>query len=79
MKIKDTGPGIDENKDYFTPFFSTKSANGVNTGLGLSLVYGIITKYEGTISIKNRTDQKQGCLIKISFPTISELLTIDSQ
>ncbi|MGD1821422.1 MAG: ATP-binding cassette domain-containing protein [Pleomorphochaeta sp.] len=69
LEIKDTGFGIDESKDYFTPFYSTKSHNGVNTGLGLSLVYGIVTKYKGVISIKNRLD-KQGCIVKISFPTI---------
>ncbi|NCD05128.1 MAG: ATP-binding cassette domain-containing protein [Spirochaetia bacterium] len=77
IQVKDTGEGIDESKDYFTPFFSTKSNNGSNTGLGLSLVYGIITKYEGTISINNRVDKK-GCVIKITFPIISELLTIDN-
>lgn len=78
IQVKDTGSGIDESKDYFTPFFSTKSNNGTNTGLGLSLVYGIITKYEGTISINNRVD-KRGCIVKLTFPTISELLTIDTQ
>lgn len=67
--IKDTGLGIDESKDYFTPFYSTKSHNGINTGLGLSLVYGIITKYKGAISINNRTDKK-GCIVKLSFPMI---------
>lgn len=77
IQVKDTGEGIDESKDYFTPFFSTKSNNGSNTGLGLSLVYGIITKYEGTISINNRVDKK-GCVVKITFPIISELLTIDN-
>ncbi|MGD1817633.1 MAG: ATP-binding cassette domain-containing protein [Pleomorphochaeta sp.] len=68
IQIKDTGNGIDESKDYFTPFYSTKSNNGTNTGLGLSLVYGIVTKYQGTISINNRQDRK-GCVIKLSFPT----------
>lgn len=67
--VKDTGFGIDESKDYFTPFYSTKSHNGVNTGLGLSLVYGIVTKYKGAISINNRTD-KRGCVVKLSFPMI---------
>ena len=67
--VLDTGEGIDISKDYFTPFYSTKSHNGVNTGLGLSLVYGIVTKYRGTISIKNRTDAT-GCAVKMSFPLI---------
>ena len=68
--IKDTGLGIDDSKDYFTPFYSTKSHNGVNTGLGLSLVYGIITKYKGAISINNRSDGIQGCIVEISLPMI---------
>jgi two-component system sensor histidine kinase AtoS len=67
ITIKDTGSGIASGKDYFTPFYSTKSNNGKNTGLGLSLVYSIITKYKGTVEIKNRED-KQGCEVIITFP-----------
>ena len=69
IQIVDTGVGIDISKDYFTPFYSTKSYNGVNTGLGLSLVYGIIKKYKGTISINNRKDKK-GCIVKMAFPLV---------
>jgi ABC-type multidrug transport system ATPase subunit/two-component sensor histidine kinase len=69
LQVLDSGEGIDVSKDYFTPFYSTKSHNGVNTGLGLSLVYGIVKKYHGTISIKNRVDAK-GCAVKMSFPLV---------
>ncbi len=69
IQIEDTGAGIDISKDYFTPFYSTKSYNGINTGLGLSLVYGIIKKYQGTISINNRKD-KMGCIVKMAFPLV---------
>ena len=69
IQIEDTGEGIDISKDYFTPFYSTKSYNGVNTGLGLSLVYGIVKKYKGTISINNRKDKK-GCIVKMAFPLV---------
>ena len=69
IQILDTGFGIDISRDYFTPFYSTKSHNGVNTGLGLSLVYGIIKKYKGIISIDNRKD-RQGCIVKIVFPLV---------
>jgi two-component system sensor histidine kinase AtoS len=68
ITIRDTGTGIASGKDYFTPFYSTKSNNGKNTGLGLSLVYSIITKYKGTVEIKNRED-KQGCEVIITFPS----------
>jgi len=69
LQVLDSGDGVDLSKDYFTPFYSTKSHNGVNTGLGLSLVYGIVKKYHGTISIKNRMDSK-GCVVKMSFPLV---------
>lgn len=67
ITIRDTGTGINNSKDYFTPFYSTKSNNGKNTGLGLSLVYSIITKYKGTVKISNRED-RQGCEVIITFP-----------
>lgn len=70
--IKDTGVGIEDGKDYFTPFYSTKSNNGINTGLGLSLVYGIVKKYKGTISINNRNDRK-GCIVRVIFPVIVDM------
>ncbi len=69
LQVQDTGEGIDPGKDYFTPFYSTKSNNGENTGLGLSLVYGIVKKYHGTISIQNRTD-RSGCVVKMAFPLV---------
>lgn len=67
ITIRDTGTGIENSIDYFTPFYSTKSNNGKNTGLGLSLVYGIITKYKGTVEINNRKD-RIGCEVIITFP-----------
>jgi ABC-type multidrug transport system ATPase subunit/two-component sensor histidine kinase len=69
----DTGTGIDETKDYFNPFFSTKSANHKNTGMGLSLVYGIVSKYNGNISLNNRSDGNKGCTVKVTFPEIEEM------
>jgi two-component system NtrC family sensor kinase len=52
--ISDTGCGIDPGDigRIFDPFFSRKAA-GEGTGLGLSIAYGIITKYQGTISVES--------------------------
>jgi len=54
FSVRDRGVGIDSGclKRVFDPFFTTK-ANREGTGLGLSVVYGIIMKYEGTIQINS--------------------------
>ncbi len=52
--IEDNGCGIPEKnlKRIFEPFFTTKEV-GKGTGLGLSLVYDIIQKHKGHISISS--------------------------
>jgi signal transduction histidine kinase len=55
IKISDNGTGISEatKAKIFQPFFTTKPA-GEGTGLGLSLVYDIITKgHGGTIEVES--------------------------
>jgi signal transduction histidine kinase len=52
IRVKDTGHGIRE-KDLahiFEPFFTTKK-NGYGIGLGLSTVYGIMNRHNGSIDV----------------------------
>lgn len=55
LTVRDTGPGIptDIAERVFDPFFTTKPA-GTATGLGLSVVHGIVSTYGGLITFESR-------------------------
>jgi signal transduction histidine kinase len=67
LEVKDTGEGIPRENlsKIFDPFFTTKEV-GKSTGLGLSIVYGIIEEHGGKISVK-KTGAK-GTSFVIEFP-----------
>ncbi|MBQ0755985.1 MAG: GHKL domain-containing protein [Amphritea sp.] len=67
IRIKDNGSGMDEQvcKKIFDPFFTTKPV-GQGTGMGLSIVYGIIKDHNGTINVKSA--QGKGTCFEISLP-----------
>lgn len=52
--VSDDGPGIPQGrlKDIFDPFYTTKPP-GQGTGLGLNIVYRIITRHRGVIRASN--------------------------
>jgi len=54
IQISDTGMGIagEVKKKIFEPFFTTKPFT--NTGLGLSMSYGIIKRYGGEIEVESK-------------------------
>jgi len=67
IKVSDSGVGISPRylNQIFDPFFTTKKT-GEGTGLGLNIVYRIVTKYEGTIEVEST--EGVGTTFTIKFP-----------
>lgn len=66
ITVSDNGRGIDsENRlRVFDPFFTTRQAGG-GTGLGLSLVFGIVTDHGGTIRIENAREGGTAMIVEL--------------
>ena len=70
IKFADNGCGIPEKdlQNVFDPFFSTKRKDG-NSGLGLSIIKGIIDGHLGTINIESTPGKGTSVIIKLPFIT----------
>lgn len=71
ISVEDSGIGMSEEikKRAFEPFFTT-CTEGQGSGLGLSVVDGIINQHGGVINIKDRLPK--GTTIEILLPTTNE-------
>jgi signal transduction histidine kinase len=69
IQIEDTGKGIKEDhlSRLFDPFFTTKEKG---TGLGLALVYGIVSKHKGAVEVESELGK--GATFTIKMPVLDK-------
>ncbi|HKW16771.1 MAG TPA: response regulator [Terriglobales bacterium] len=67
LSVTDTGSGMDQQtlRRLFEPFYTTKPA-GRGTGLGLSVVHGIVQQHGGAVRVQSAPGQ--GSRFNVYFP-----------
>src|SRR5256886_135993 len=68
LEVEDNGIGMAEHvkSRIFEPFFTTKGLSG--NGLGLSMVYGIVSRHRGSIEVESK--EQAGTVVRMRFPAV---------
>jgi signal transduction histidine kinase len=74
LQVEDSGVGMDAEtvERIFEPFFTTKAV-GSGTGLGLSVVRGIVVRHKGALQVKSALSKGTACLVYLPIDDSAQL------
>jgi CheY-like chemotaxis protein len=77
LTVRDNGHGMDEDTidRIFDPFFSTKGQSE-GTGLGLSVIHGIVSNHGGAITVESKPDH--GSQFKVYLPRLGSCTNVNT-
>ena len=77
LEVVDNGVGMSEEvkSRMFEPFFTTKGVSG--NGLGLSMVYGIVSRHGGTIEVESA--EQRGTTIRMRFHSVAAMVSTSAE
>ncbi len=77
LVVSDTGTGITSavRERIFDPFFSTRDA-GKSSGLGLSMVHGIVHEHGGHLVVSS--EPERGTTIRVLFPVVATAAAVET-
>ena len=78
LRVADTGAGIppEDRLHIFEPFFTTKES-GQGVGLGLAVVYGIVSRHRGRIDVESKVGS--GTTFSIHLPPLEAREAVDTE
>lgn len=77
LRVADTGPGMSDatSRRAFEPFFTTRG-EGTGRGLGLSGVYGLVTRNGGRVALSSAPGR--GTAVDLYLPSVATVIRADT-
>lgn len=74
FRVKDTGQGLTEEDilHLYEPFYTTKQLHRKGTGLGMTVVWGVVEDHNGHISVDSEPGRGTEVTVSIPFSTSSD-------